>query len=87
MIRLIAIEIALFLAPFAAFALLALVRRKAVSLGLFRDEAPVMELAIAGLVLVIVSLLGLAAFHDGSAGGSYVPDRFENGRVVPGRIQ
>lgn len=87
MIRLIAIEIALFLAPFAAFALFALMRRKAMSLGLFRDEAPLTELAIGGLVLVIVSLLGLAAFHDGSAGGTYVPDRFENGRVVPGRIQ
>lgn len=87
MIRLFAIEIALFLAPFAAFALFALMRRKAMSLGLFRDEAPLMELAIGGLVLVIVSLLGLAAFHDGSAGGTYVPDRFENGRVVPGRIQ
>ncbi len=85
--RLIAIEVALFLAPFAIFALLLLARRRALSLGLLRAEAPVIELAIGGLLLVVASLIALAAFHDGTAGGTYVPDRFENGRLVPGRIQ
>ena len=85
--RLIAIEVALFLAPFVVFALLLAARRKALSVGLFRAEAPLLELAIGGGVLVILSLIGFAAFHDGGAGGTYVPDRFENGRLVPGRIQ
>lgn len=87
MVRLIAIEVALFLAPFVVFALLLAARRKSVDFGLFRAEAPMIELAIGGLVLVVLSLIGLAAFHDGTATGTYVPDRFENGRVVPGRIQ
>ncbi len=85
--RLIAIEVALFLAPFAVFAALLLLRRKALSVGLFREEAPVVELAIGGLLLVVASLVAMAAFHEGTATGSYVPDRFENGRLVPGRIQ
>jgi hypothetical protein len=87
MIRLIAIEVALFLLPFVVFAVILMVRRRAVDFGLLRDEAPFVELAIGGGVLVIVSLIGLAAFHDGAVGGTYVPDRFENGRLVPGRIQ
>lgn len=85
--RLIAIEVALFLAPFVAFAALLWVRRRAISVGLFRAEAPIVELAIGGLVLVIASLVALAAFHDGSVGGTYVPDRFENGRLVPGHFE
>jgi hypothetical protein len=85
--RLIAIEVALFLVPFVVFALFLLARRRGVSVGLFRAEAPMIELTIGGLVLVIASLIALAAFHDGSAGGAYVPDKFENGRLVPGHIQ
>ena len=85
--RLIAIELALFLAPFVVFALVLAVRRKALSLGLLRDEAPLVELAIGGTLLVVASLVAFAAFHDGTATGTYVPDRFENGRLVPGRIQ
>jgi hypothetical protein len=87
MIRLFAIEVALFLSPFVVFALFLMARRRAVSFGLFRDEAPMVELAIGGLVLVIASLIALAAFHDGNVAGTYVPDKFENGRLVPGHIQ
>jgi len=87
MFRLIAIETALFFAPFVAFALFLAARRRALSLGLYREAAPVIELAIGGMVLVVASLVLFAAYHDGNAGGTYVPDRFENGRLVPGRIQ
>ena len=82
--RLIAIEAALFLAPFLVFALLLLVRRKALSVGLFREEAPLIELAIGGLLLVVASLIALSAFHDGTAGGTYVPQRIENRQHLPG---
>ncbi|MDK9698393.1 MAG: DUF6111 family protein [Siculibacillus sp.] len=87
MIRLIVIEVALFLAPFLVFAAFLVARRRALSVGLFREEAPMIELAVGGLVLVVFSLIALATFHDGTAAGTYVPDRFENGRLVPGRIQ
>ena len=85
--RLIAIEAALFLAPFVVFALLLVARRRVLSLGLLRREAPLVELAIGGMLLVVASLIALAAFHEGTATGTYVPDRFENGRLVPGRIR
>jgi len=85
--RLIAIEVALFLAPFLVFAVLLWARRRVLSVGLFRTEAPIIELAIAGLVLVIASLVALSAFHDGNVASTYVPDRFENGRLVPGHFE
>lgn len=87
MIRLVAIQIGLFLLPFVVYALALAVRRRALSAGLFRDEAPMARLALAGLVLVIGAFLVLAAFDGGSATGTYVPDRFENGRLVPGHIE
>ena len=87
MIRLVAIQVALFLTPFIVFALYLMARRRAPSLIGFREEAPVMWLAIGGLLLMIVSLIGLAAFDGGSATGHYVPDRFESGRLIPGHIE
>lgn len=87
MIRLVAIQIGLFLLPFAVFVAVMAARGRAVSAGLLREEAPLGRLALAGLVLVIGAFLVLAAFDGGSPTGSYVPDRFENGRLVPGHIE
>ena len=70
MIRLIAIEVALFLSPFVVFALVLMARRRAVSFGLFRDEAPMIELAIGGLVRGTAALIAPAAFHEGTGGGA-----------------
>ena len=87
MIRLVTIQLGLFLLPFALYALWLAARRRASPLAAMREAGPLAGLAIAGLVLVILSLIGLAAFDGGAAGGVYVPDRFENGRLVPGRIE
>ena len=85
--RLIAIETALFLTPFLVFALYLMLRRRTASLDLVRAEMPIAVLATGGFLIVAISLIAFAAFHQGDASGTYVPDRFENGRLVPGRIQ
>ena len=87
MIRLVAIQIGLFLLPFLAYAVVLVLRRRAISAGLFREEAPTARLALIGFALVILAFVGLAVFDGGSATGTYVPDRFENGRLVPGHIE
>lgn len=87
MIRLLAIQIGLFLLPFALWGLFRALRRDLAAEGAGRIETPYGRLALAGLVLVIGAFLVLAAFEGGSATGTYVPDRFENGRLVPGRIE
>lgn len=87
MIRLIAIQVALFLAPFVAYAIFAWVRDRAFDAGAIRREAPLARLALIGFAATIVAFLVLAAFDGGSATGTYVPDRLENGRLIPGHIE
>lgn len=89
MLRLVLIELGLFLLPFAVWWGLARLRRAPVVEGAEAvvETVPAMRLATIGAVLVGLSLVGLSLFHQGSAEGTYVPDRFENGRLVPGYIK
>lgn len=86
MIRLVAIQIALFLSPFVIWAIVAKLRGVDGDLVEVEARAPLATLAAIGFVLTIVAFLVLAAFDGGSTEGTYVPDRFENGRIVPGHI-
>lgn len=85
--RLVVIEVGLFLLPFLVYAAVIVARRRAISVGMIREESPLGVLAIVGLVLVIASMVALSSFEHGSASGTYVPDRFENGHLVPGQIR
>lgn len=85
MLRRILEEFVLFALPFLAFAaFLVLMRRN--PLEPEHWEAHWVRLALAGFVVVVVSLLvtGLTAerHHDG-----YVPSHMENGRLVPGEFR
>lgn len=87
MIRLVAIQVALFLLPFALWAIVAKLRGSEGDLIEVEARAPLAKLAAIGFALTIVAFLVLAAFDGGSVKGTYVPDRFENGRIVPGHIE
>jgi hypothetical protein len=87
MARTVLVEVLLFLAPFAIYAIvLSTTRRDA------RDSAHwharmLMSLAIAGLVLVIGGLIYVAHFGGAPPTGVYEPAHMEDGRLVPGRIK
>lgn len=49
------------------------------------EATPWFWLAAIGLVLVILSFVVYGAFF-GDEVGSYAPARFEDGRIVPGRV-
>jgi len=88
MFRLVLVEVLLFLLPFAVYFLaMAVVRRRVAADEAAVAPAPVMRLGVVGLVLVSVSLVALALFDRGASDGQYVPDRFENGHLVPGYIK
>ncbi len=84
MLRPILLEISLFLAPFAAYA----VFLWATSVGVIDLKSwPVRHLAwlvAVALVLVIGSFVLLTEFSGAPAGSSYVPAHMEDGRIVPG---
>ncbi len=84
MIRPVFTELALFAAPFVAYALFLWATRAGV-LDVSSWPLPrLMWLTISALVLVIASLLALAQFGGSPPGSTYVPAHLENGRLVPG---
>jgi hypothetical protein len=80
-------QLLLFLAPFAIYAaVLYLSKRDARE----REHWPlkvVLSLATAGCVLVIVGLVFFTHFDRAPTSGTYEPARFEDGKLIPGRIK
>jgi hypothetical protein len=71
------IEIALFLSPFAAFALLRL-------LAPARSVPPWVLPTFTGVVVVMLGLLlYLRSLDSGDANQAYIPAHVEDGRVIP----
>lgn len=84
MIRPVLTEIAIFLVPFAVYAIFLLASRSGVWVKSSWPLHVVGKLAVAAFVLVIVSLLLLAHFSGAPPGSTYTPARIENGKLVPG---
>jgi Family of unknown function (DUF6111) len=84
MIRQVAIELTLFLSPFAAYALFVWATREGVIGVSTWSPLRLIWLTAAALVLVIAGFVGLAQFGGAPPGSTYVPAHMENGRLVPG---
>jgi uncharacterized protein DUF6111 len=84
MIRPIFTELALFAAPFVAYALFLWATREGVLDVSSWSLSRLIWLTMAALVLVIVSFILLAEFGGAPPGSTYVPAHLENGRLVPG---
>ncbi len=84
MIRPIATEIGLFLAPFVLYAAFLLATRA----GILQPKSwPLHHLAglvIVSLALMVASFLVLANFSGAPPGSTYVPAHIEGGKFVPG---
>jgi hypothetical protein len=84
MIRPILTEVGVFLIPFALYAAF-LVASRADLLHLSSWPIKVVGwLALASLVLIVISLLLLAHFSGAPPNATYVPAHIENGKFVPG---
>jgi hypothetical protein len=87
MIRPVFTELALFLAPFVAYAIY-LVATKAALLTLASWPPKVLAtLGICALLLVIGSFVILAHFSGAPPGSTYEPAHVEDGQFVPGRVR
>ncbi len=84
MIRPIFTELALFLAPFAAYALFLWATRAGVLEPAAWTPARLAWLTIAALALMVGSFGFLAHYSGGPPGSTYVPAHVENGRFGPG---
>ena len=84
MIRPVLTEFALFLAPFAVYAVFLWATRA----GVLHPESwplpTLMWLTIAALLLMVGSFVVLAHWGGEPPGSTYVPAHIENGKLVPG---
>jgi hypothetical protein len=84
MIRPALTEIAIFLIPFAVYALFLIATRSGLIVQSSWPFHIIAKLAIGSLLLVIASLVLLANFSGAPPRSTYVPAHLENGRLVPG---
>jgi hypothetical protein len=87
MIRPVLTELALFLAPFAIYALFLLATRANVLERAAWPPKVLATLAIVALVLMIGSFVMLAHFSGAPPGSTYEPARVEDGKFIPGRTR
>lgn len=87
MIRPILTEIALFLAPFAAYAVFLWATRAGVLDAMSWSPQRLLWLTIAALVLMIGSFIMLAHFSGAPPDSAYEPAHMEDGKLVPGTIK
>jgi heme/copper-type cytochrome/quinol oxidase subunit 3 len=87
MIRPVLTEIALFMAPFAAYAVFLWATREGVLDPASWPVPRLMWLTIAALVLLLGSFLVIAQFSHSPPGSSYVPAHVEGGKLVPGEAK
>lgn len=85
MIRPVLTEIALFVAPFAVYAIFLWATRAGVLDWVNWPISRIAWLTIAALVLMIGSFALLAHFGGSPPGSTYEPAHVENGVFVPGR--
>ena len=85
MIRPVLTELAIFLIPFAAYALFLIATRSGVFAQASWPLHLVAKLALGSLLLVVLSFLFLAHFSGAPPGSTYVPAHLENGKLVPGQ--
>jgi len=84
MIRPVLTELAIFLIPFAAYALFLIATRAGVLAKSSWPARLVAKLVLGSLLLVIVSFVLLAHFRGAPPDSTYVPAHIENGKFVPG---
>jgi hypothetical protein len=84
MIRPVLTEIAIFLIPFAVYAVFLFATRSNVLTQTAWPLRTIGWLAGAALALVVLSLVLLAHFSGAPPGSTYVPAHMDNGRLVPG---
>jgi hypothetical protein len=84
MIRTLLTEGALFLSPFAAYAIFLWATRAKVADRSVWPTRTIWGLSIVALVAVIGGFIVIAEFSGLPLGSTYVPAHLENGRLVPG---
>jgi hypothetical protein len=85
--RTILIQTLLFLAPFAVYAVILVASKKDAREPENWPVKVLLTLATVGCLLVIAGLVFFAHFGGAPTTGVYEPARYEDGKLIPGRIK
>jgi hypothetical protein len=90
MVRVVLTELAIFFLPVILYAAYIAVRKSAdgepIGWSIF-DELPLLPLFLAGTILVLGVIIYFASQSEPNTGKTYEPPRYEDGKVIPGRIK
>jgi len=86
MFRVILVHVVLFLLPFIGYAVWLWLAKRSKDPDNWTVK-PVAWLTVAGLVLVIGGLVGMASFDHAPEGASWRPSEMRDGVFVPGRYE
>ncbi len=84
MIRPVLTEVAIFLIPFAVYALFLVATRSGVLVQSSWPMHVIGKLVLGSLILVVVSFILLAHFSGAAPNSTYIPAHVVNGKFVPG---
>ncbi len=84
MIRPALTEVAIFLIPFAVYALFLVASQSALMAKTSWPVHIIAKLVLGSLLLVVVSFILLAHFSGAPPSSTYIPAHIENGQFVPG---
>ena len=87
MIRPVFTELALFLAPFVAYAIFLVATKAALLQRTSWPPKVLASLGIVALLLMIGSFIVLSHFSGAPPGATYEPAHVEDGKLVPGRTR
>ena len=87
MLRTVLIQAAIFLSPFAAYALFLVATRRSPSGAENWTGSAIAACGAVALILTAASLLFLARFSGAPPSATYEPPHMENGQIVPGRFR
>lgn len=87
MIRVVLVNLLLFLLPFVLFALYVWLTGRRGERGGWFDDAPLITLSGAGVVLVVAMMSFFISFEGTKPGGAYIPPSFRDGKIQPGHTE
>lgn len=87
MLRVLLINLFMFLLPFLLYVAYAYLVRRGQSPDSVLRGAPIKWLVVAGLGLALATLISLVTFSGSGTEGTYYPPRLEDGVIKPGRVK
>lgn len=86
MLRIIAVQLLLFLTPFILFGLYVYFTERRFDMGEFTEKGRLFWLTVSGFIVAIIGFIVLGVFSGAPPEGEYRPAELIDGQIRPGEI-